>query len=99
MTEARSVYPKQFPLPFLLNDLDPKLGTSLFGDSVEWNYNPSKQRTNILEIIEKEDASRSEISCTGVFGDSSPTTTSSVAGTTGVFGGDSDQSNDDQGTD
>ena len=88
-------------LPFLLNGLSSEFGTALLdAEPKEWVYSPSTQLTNMLEIIEQDEASKSEISCTGLFSDNSrPTTTSSVAGTTGIISGDSDESNDDEGTD
>lgn len=86
-------------LPFLLYGLDENIGQSLPEASDEWFYSPKSQVTNMLEIIEKEQLDKIDISCTGVFGDSTPTTTSSVAGTTGIINTDSDSSNDDEGTD
>jgi hypothetical protein len=40
-----------------------------------------------------------QVSSLYIVAGTSPTTVSPVAGTTGVFGGDSDESNDDKGTD
>ena len=48
-----------------------------------WDYNPKTQVSSLIEMV----------------GPSEPTTRSSVAGTTGVFNTDSDNSNDDKGTD
>jgi hypothetical protein len=67
--------------------------------SEEWIYDPVEQTSNMLDIIEKEALEKTNISCTGFFGDSAPTTTSPVAGTTGFIHTDSDESNDDEGTD
>lgn len=99
MDRTQSILNTETTLPFLLNGLDSELGATLPTGSQEWVYTPSSQRTNMLEIIEQEEASKADISCTGFLGDTSPTTTSSVAGTTGIINTDSDESNDDEGTD
>ncbi|MBD2545463.1 hypothetical protein [Planktothricoides raciborskii] len=49
----------------------------------QWDYNPKTQVSSLIEMG----------------GPSEPTTTSSVAGTTGLINTDSDNSNDDKGTD
>lgn len=49
----------------------------------QWDYNPKTQVSSLIEMG----------------GPTEPTTESMVAGTTGVFNTDSDQSNDDKGTD
>jgi hypothetical protein len=48
-----------------------------------WTYDPRTQTSDLIVVS----------------GDSSPTTVSSCSGTTGVFGGDNDESNDDTGKD
>jgi hypothetical protein len=49
----------------------------------KWDYNPATQISSLITMG----------------GSSEPTTMSMVGGTTGVFGGDDDQSNDDKGSD
>ena len=87
------------PLPLLLVGLDK--GDSPIAESIpnEWVYDPATQTTNMLDIIQEEQLTESNISCSGLWGDTTPTTTSSVANTTGVINTDSDESNDDKGTD
>jgi hypothetical protein len=98
MNSTESISSTTQTLPFLLQGLD-KSYVSAPILSKDCLYVPESQTTNMLEIIEQEKASKLDISCTGWYGDTTPTTTSSVADTTYFPNMDSDESNDDEGED
>lgn len=87
-------------LPFLLNDIDRTAGVYLSKDNKKWVYSSKTQTTNMIELMMQSEIQRNGISCTGYLFDTTPATKSTVGSTTGLIPPyDSDEANDDSGSD